>query len=344
MARDAPARPPSVFGSVLRRADVRGVTASSGGLVPGLPLKPRYGPAGWRGSMRRTFRWSVATALGVMLLSTMAYANPKKTQTVATLGPPQSPVIVRVEPTPKEVEAVAQQLATDREIAGQSPEFWLVLFSGALTVVTVLVFVATRQAARAGEVAALQTLELERPHVFVRYGEPGLEERLIEITNSTHGDIETKEVARYKGPLKYLLVNFGRSPAVLTEIYEDYLWLDGQHDFPSVLDLRTTKGEKQVHGTVTANGDPFGISRRPSLVFGKGKGRLQQDTFKNDSFFIRGFVRYRDVVGNKYLLVYCAKFDRGAVKFLPINDERYNYSQIIKPWSLRNPLPHPENL
>ena len=290
--------------------------------------------------MRKAFRSGVGLTLSLMFMATHVHADPKKSPAT----PPQTPIIVQVQPSPQVVEAVAEKIAIDRALWGREPEFWLVIFSGALFIGTMLLWISTWQAANAAKKTSDLTLELERPYVYVRYPEAGLEEREVEKPNPQTANIELDEVARYKGPLTFLLVNFGRSPAILTEIFDDYIWLEGQHDVPPILRPETKPAKKQAHGTVTANGDPFGISKRPSLVFGQGKKRLRRDTFKEDSFFLQGYVRYSDVVGGVYMLIYCARFDRLSGKFLPVVGEEYNYTTVVRPRSWSNPFSRPQRI
>jgi len=272
----------------------------------------------------KTLRWNLGITLSAMLLGTMTHAQTK----VSAAAP--APIIVKVEPTPQEVEAVAEKIATDRQIWGNEPELWMVLFSGLLFGGTMLLWVATWQAAHAAEKASKLTLQLERPYVFVRYPKAGFEQRSINKTDPQTGDVEIEFVSRYGGPLEILFVNFGRSPAILTEIKDSYFRMNGLNVMPAPIDPDKTPGTKQAHGTVTANGDPHGITKHTYFAF--GQIRLKPDALTVDSFFFHGYVRYKDVIGNKYTLGYCAKFDPLSDKFLPVGDSRYNYTRIIKHW------------
>jgi len=90
---------------------------------------------------------------------------------------------------------------------------------------------------RAAEVAERALVELERPYVFVRFGEPGFEIRTVE----TPGTDELKLVSRYNGRFQMRFVNFGRSPAILTELLDTYDRVAGLAAMP----YPTTRGQEQ---------------------------------------------------------------------------------------------------
>jgi hypothetical protein len=66
----------------------------------------------------------------------------------------QPPLIIKVEPSPEEVQAVATREASTARIFGLLPDMWVALFTGALTVATILMWIATEKSVSAAKRAA----------------------------------------------------------------------------------------------------------------------------------------------------------------------------------------------
>ena len=300
-----------------------------------------------RGSKRA---WGAYAALGIaagLLLAGHAQDEPNgKAKAPEAQHPTQSQTITPAPPPPGvsvyKASCDAPQTREDAEFceerkaadaAAQSAywadwQFWASV-AGIVFIVGTLWFTkrAADAALKAADVAERALVDLERPHVFVRFTNPGMEVREINRPLSEGGD-EVILASRYSGPLTIEFVNFGRTPAILTELFDVYDPTSGKAAMPYALDPETQRGKPLPFGSVSANGDPHVISKNTSQAFG---GRLLKPSDLIDNrFFCLGLLRYRDIMGGEYILGYCAYYDWEAGRFITEGGDAYNVERTLK--------------
>lgn len=166
-----------------------------------------------------------------------------------------------------------------------------------------------RQAAHTAERALL---DLERPHVYVEITSTGLVDGRL-------SDLPT-------GNFTFEFVNHGRTPAIITELADNYVPVAGdpERDLPPPIDPSVTRGRAMPEGVIAppsgAKSPPF--SERPINVTESSRLLRQRQNL----FFI-GYVRYRDIFGSRYITGFCAVHDRLANRFVLMGDGRYNYTR-----------------
>jgi len=127
---------------------------------------------------RHARRWGAYAALGIvaaLIASAHCGAQPQTGHankhahhdrggaTDMALRPP-APIIVQVQPSAQEVEAVANQEAANRRIFWLEPDAWVAVFTLTLTITTAFMWEATHRAAKVAERALV---DLERPYIFI---------------------------------------------------------------------------------------------------------------------------------------------------------------------------------
>jgi len=102
-----------------------------------------------------------AAGSGAQQVAAKNNQNPSKNnKTSNSLSPSAAkPIIVIVQPSAQEVDAVADQEAANRRVMGYPPEDWVAFFTAALSVSTIFLWWETRSAARAGAEQARLTRE-----------------------------------------------------------------------------------------------------------------------------------------------------------------------------------------
>lgn len=119
------------------------------------------------------------------------------------------------------------------------------------------------------------------------------------------------------------LNNFGRSPALLIEMWEDFLPMKIDRE-PNPIDPATINNLTPYRGETIKDGGHFKIEQ--SLMPTKLGGLVREsDAWQTTAIYYIGFARYGDILGNTYVTGFAAKFDPLVPAFIMWGDERYNY-------------------
>jgi len=235
-------------------------------------------------------------------------------------SPPATPIVIHAEPTPEEVHKAAEDEAAHRAIFGQQPEvwtFWLMVLTSLLTIGLWFATWANASATnRSASIAERALVDLERPYVFVRFGDPGLEMREIQLP-----DKGVEFHSRYNGWTELLFSNYGRSPAILKDALIVFDRTAGRHAMPYAIDPVAQTGPAFPSGTISANGEPHKMTWAPYSVYGHES--LEADSLTTDRFFCLGYLRYEDVLGGRYVLGFCAYFEWD--RFILEGGPEFNY-------------------
>lgn len=102
-----------------------------------------------------------AASSGAQQIAAKNNQNPHKNNQTSNSLPSSAakPIIVIVQPSPQEVDAVAELEAANRRVMGYPPEDWVAFFTAVLSVSTIFLWWETRNAARAGAEQARLTRE-----------------------------------------------------------------------------------------------------------------------------------------------------------------------------------------
>jgi hypothetical protein len=244
-------------------------------------------------------------------------------------GTEDSPVVVKV------LTAEKPKSDLDREIEKQESDRQLVKLTGDLAHYTQLLFWATgllalvtggllyfgfrqvrdnRRSIKAAEdstrIAERALTELEAPFVFVKINSPGLH----------------VEGARINfGNLQWCVVNHGRTPAPILEIFVDVIPVPFGED-PEPINPAERHGDQLPYGVIAPpNGGqshdfpavPFNAAFQQSGPPGK--------PFSTHSPFFLGFVKYCDIFENRFILGFCFLFNASSNTWVRILGDEYNY-------------------
>ena len=218
------------------------------------------------------------------------------------------------------------------------PNWVIAIFSGALVFSTVLLWRSTRDVAQAGqrssEIAERALTELEAPFISINVTTPGL-----------RWDSINSKIAF--GNLSFTYVNYGRTPAMILEGFEDIRVVDIGVGLP--LPINDERGPPLPWGVIAPpnGGDagPFRVN-----IFAHMFGAVAEDStlLKKKAVFFLGFVKYSDIFGNLYTQGFCFLFDHvSGNRWIEAGDERYSYChkekgpyrppEEIKPPTFRTP-------
>jgi hypothetical protein len=202
-------------------------------------------------------------------------------------------------------------------------DWLLVLFNGLLVGSTYLLWRAT---SRSVKIAERALTELERPFITVDVLEVGL----VFTGNGT--------VTSPINDFRYQFINHGRTAAQLTELVETWPVVDRIKDpadankfksvLPDPIDPAIIKGRALPFGVVVSEQRPYGLSANAfavidiqRLVVRPGFHSLGSD------WYFHGYVRYKDIFGCHYVFGFCALYDFIGRRFVPMGDDRYNYTR-----------------
>jgi hypothetical protein len=169
---------------------------------------------------------------------------------------------------------------------------------------------AANAAVKSANVSERALVELERPYVAVQFTKPGLH---------AYEDGQM----RHDGHFRLNVVNYGRTPAILTELLDTYPTEAGTA-LPYPLG-EPLKGPELPAGTFSAKDGPFEISKNSMEVYDDRV--FQPQSFKRFGFWTVGFVRYADIFGNVFVLGYCGKFDPLANRFVLFGGDGLNFTR-----------------
>jgi hypothetical protein len=204
-------------------------------------------------------------------------------------------------------------------------DWLLVTFNCLLVVSTVMLWGANNRSARIAERALT---ELERPFLGV------------EVLQSGLSFTETGTVTSPISDFKYQFVNYGRTPARLTELVETWPVIkrinekeDGsRYSYTSVLpdpiDPTRQSGRKLPFGVVVSSGKPYPLTANAFTVIDIQNLTVQPWYHGTGSdLYFCGYVRYTDIFNKRYILGFCAIFDYTSRHFVLMGDDRYNYNR-----------------
>ena len=204
-------------------------------------------------------------------------------------------------------------------------EAYVALFTLTLTLSTITLWLATKRSANIAERALT---ELERPFLGV------------EVLQSGLSFTETGAVTSPVSEFKYQFINYGRTPARLTELVETWPIVNRINEsedgtkyrytsvLPDPIDPTRQPGRTLPYGVVVSSDKPYPFSANAMVVIDvqnlavrpwfHGEG--------NDLYFC-GYVRYIDIFNKRYILGFCAMYDFLSGRFVLMGDDRYNYNR-----------------
>ncbi len=120
---------------------------------------------------------------------------------------------------------------------------------------------------------------------------------------------------------KYQFVNYGRTPARLTELVETWSvikWINEKDDgtrysytrvLPDPIDPTSKCGRILPFGVVVSSGKPYPLT--PNAFVGIDTQKLRQPWFHGEGsdLYFCGYVRYADIFNKRYIFGFCAIFD-----------------------------------
>jgi hypothetical protein len=189
---------------------------------------------------------------------------------------------------------------------------------------------ATR-AAKAAEDAAKASLRQaealvtsERPYLILRITSPG-------VSADLDGTYKFADKV-----MKFKFMNFGKTPAMIHELREDYLYTEGFNEQPRPLDPMKDRGRLQPVGIVSAQDAPFVLKSK--LWHHYDQRVLDQRATSKYRLFFQGFIRFSDAFGTYYVMGFLVAYNRGGNDWEMRGDERYNYLRDENPKDIP---PHP---
>jgi hypothetical protein len=112
--------------------------------------------------------------------------------------------------------------------------------------------------------------------------------------------------------------------AFLIELFEALIPVDGnaERDLPQPLDPRELPGRTLPVGIIVGPDKPYPF-RRNWLPDAEMK-RIRP---RGANLFFLGYIRYDDIFGNRNITGFCVVLDYASRRFMPVGDERYNYTR-----------------
>ncbi len=197
------------------------------------------------------------------------------------------------------------------------------VFAGVLGISTLMLWRATRKAAKAGrdsaDIARRALTELEQPFLVFSVKNTGL---FVDI----RGVVSPNEflVSHFE--------NIGRTPAVLIEHCDNVLVVERKQCWPTPIDPNAPVVGLAHHTTF-----PVGMAVGAQLNYTVKENMIRKpledphwsgfakSSGNRDHLFVYGFIRYRDIFGSRYIMGYCSIFDVIRNRFVPMGDTKYNY-------------------
>jgi len=162
-------------------------------------------------------------------------------------------------------------------------------------------------ALKAANVAERSLVDLERPYVFADLHEPIFDQVVVAAGRPQMNFV------RSRTPVKYGLINRGRSPAFLTDFYQRLV----SGGIPGPVD----SSDPDLEGVVSLKGQDVGADPHPCRIdFVAGEMDL-------DALYLIGFIRYTDIFRRQHLTGFCAKYSIVENRFALIGGEEYNYTK-----------------
>jgi hypothetical protein len=152
--------------------------------------------------------------------------------------------------------------------------------------------------------------ELEAPFVSIKINTPGLEIKGNSISF---------------GLLKWCVVNYGRTPATILEVFQDTQAVKIGNGYPPVIEPQKIRGHLQPYGVIAPpNGQSQDFPFIPLHIKGDFRNVAPPPISEITPFFV-GFVRYSDIFKNRFILGFCFVFDRDASQWLLAGGDEHNY-------------------
>ncbi len=186
---------------------------------------------------------------------------------------------------------------------------------------TNLIAIAARKTA---DIAERALLELEAPLLFASILDPGI--RMIPAGGDSkelvRDVLNTRRLEIGFTDLSFLFTNFGRTPAELISYFED-LYVVAAGDVPPPLMPAQTEASLLPPGTfIMPNGGRSEQRHRPLASLAAKWGNY--DPLRNRLFWM-GFVRYRDLFGNRYVSGFCNMFFFEENRYVLAGGDEFNY-------------------
>lgn len=172
---------------------------------------------------------------------------------------------------------------------------------------------AAHAASRSAKAAERALVDLERPIVFVEVPQAGL------VVEGSDGRFSLAG-----GCVTYQCVNYGRTPALLTEYHPTFLILE-KGCFPDPVDPSKERGRELPVGCVSAQDAPYAQTEAPMKTF--PAKLLEPGAVEKYSIYFIGYVRYTDIHGGRYINGFCFLYDWIGGKFVRRGDNQYNYTK-----------------
>lgn len=193
----------------------------------------------------------------------------------------------------------------------------IALFTIVLAVTTIAQWNAARQSGnaawKAANVAERGLIDLERPYIFL-----DLRELVFQNLVRTAGGNSSINFSRTRMPLKYGLINRGRTPAFLTELHQRLV----VGSMPAPIDTI----DPDLEGVVSLKGQDVGAGEsHPRTVELNTSDVTAIESL--DRMYLIGFIRYTDIFHRKHITGFCAKFSIVENRFALIGGEQYNYTK-----------------
>lgn len=229
-----------------------------------------------------------------------------------------APTVVKVGPTAKEIQEIAEYEAAKRRVFGLDPDTWSLIGTLLLFAVNILLWLATRSnadaARHAAEIAERSLSELEGPLIFVKVTKTGIE------INEKSNEFRWRR-------LKFRLANVGRSPATILAVHDEIHVLRKGAGLPPPIDPTTLTADTQEGYYVGPDSESEEIDRN---LFGREfteEGAETNNAIRYE-VFLNVFVRYRDIFSKPttYIAGFQFMLDKAFDKFvLTRGGETRNY-------------------
>jgi hypothetical protein len=199
------------------------------------------------------------------------------------------------------------------------PDVWTALATIAIATFTLTLWLSTEKmwevTKRSTEIAERALTELEAPFVVVKITAPGFAKPAgLGVT--------------YMGqvPINFSFINYGRTPALMLECFEDLISIPIGSDLPPERNPVKQRSAPLPYGIVAGPGG--GESQEFSYRFTPdGDGT---HNFKTNAVYFVGVVRYSNIFGESYTQGFCFLYDDRSVEWINAGDENWSYCRKDK--------------
>jgi len=267
-----------------------------------------------------------AASSGAQQVAAKNNENPNRDNQTSNSLPPSAanPIIVIVQPSPQEVDAVADQEAANRRVMGYPPEDWVAFFTAVLSVSTIFLWWETRSAARAGaEQARLtrESIDLGNKE-FVFSHRPRIVLRGISAFIQDHA----KDLVL----IRFKIHNTGSSKAIINDI--KFFSSGGIKDtfyFPNVV-LSSPNLPHEIESgfdveAVAGSGKDWADIVRTGLSFVEAGHSKSTFLSENNYLTLRITVFYQDILGGRRQTSAHRAFDFFDRQFTRIEGSEFDY-------------------